>query len=410
MNYRSNHDSKLIFTEVRNQLCGLLLSNDRLTAVRVLPEQKGKIGAVYIAKVKNVVKNIDACFVEIAEGEICFLPLKETAGVLLLNRKSDGRILEGDELPVQIVRDAQKNKQASVTARISLSNDAFAFTLGKVGVGYSSKLSSRDRERLKEFLSAHHLPKSLPCMNCNLSIGMVVRTRAAEYSEEELYKSLEELSSQLVNMWNKASHLVCFSCIMEAPADYETILQQLVYPYEYSEILTDRKLLYEELSAYAAKHFPDIRVRLYEDANYSLSKLYALNTKLNAALERRVWLKSGGYLVIEPTEALTVIDVNSGKYETKKSNLETFYKINLEAAEEIALQLRLRNLSGIIIIDFINMNSDSQRNELLEHLRRLVHRDKQKTSVIDITPLGLVEITRKKEYKPLSEQFQTAEK
>ena len=126
------------------------------------------------------------------------------------------------------------------------------------------------------------------------------------------------------------------------------------------------------------------------------------------ALERRVWLKSGGYLIIEPTEALTVIDVNSGKYEARKGYGETCRKINLEAAEEIALQLRLRNLSGMILVDFINMEEEEEKTELLSCLRKLVKSDKVKTTVVDMTPLGLVEITRKKVNKPLAEQWAAA--
>ena len=137
----------------------------------------------------------------------------------------------------------------------------------------------------------------------------------------------------------------------------------------------------------------------------SLGKLYGLDSKADMALGTRVWLKSGGYLVIEPTEAMTVIDVNSGKYEAGKGTQETAFRINCEAAEEIALQLRLRNLSGMILVDFINMDSKEREEQLLQQLKSAVQGDKQKTNVIDMTALGLVEITRKKSYKPLREQL-----
>lgn len=148
-----------------------------------------------------------------------------------------------------------------------------------------------------------------------------------------------------------------------------------------------------------------IPVRLYQDSMLSLSTLYSLEGKLKTALDSRVWLKSGGYLVIEPTEALTVIDVNSGKYESEKNPQDAYRQINLEAAAEVAFQLRLRNLSGIIIVDFINMQSPSDNARLLYVLRDLVKRDGVKTTVVDMTPLGLVEITRKKISKPLREQL-----
>ena len=136
-----------------------------------------------------------------------------------------------------------------------------------------------------------------------------------------------------------------------------------------------------------------------------LSKLYSLDTALERALSKRVWLKSGGYLVIEPTEAMVVIDVNTGKYTGKKSQEETIVKINLEAADEIGRQLRLRNLSGIILIDFIDMEKELHKKQVMEALQRAVSKDPVKTVVVEMTRLNLVEVTRKKVRKPLYEQI-----
>lgn len=135
-----------------------------------------------------------------------------------------------------------------------------------------------------------------------------------------------------------------------------------------------------------------------------------MEARLSEALERRVWLKSGGYLVFDRTEALTCIDVNSGKYVGKKNAEETYFEINMEAAREIGHQLLLRNISGIIIIDFINMQTEERRRLLMEALRSIVSGDPMKTVVVDMTPLGLVEVTRKKEKKSLWEQLHTAGK
>ena len=147
-------------------------------------------------------------------------------------------------------------------------------------------------------------------------------------------------------------------------------------------------------------------LEFYEDSNYPLEKLAGIKTKLDKALSKRVWLKSGGNLVIEPTEALTVIDVNTGKaIEGKRNKETTFFKVNCEAAKEAARQIRLRNLSGIIIIDFINMKNSDNNLALLHSLREWTADDPVTTKVIDMTPLGLVEITRKKIHMPLSEQL-----
>lgn len=423
---------KLVFTEYKGRQCALLLKGGRLIAASFYSQAEGsKIGAVYVGKIKNIAKNIDACFVEIEDGEICFLPMKKAAAPFLTNRVWDGRLLAGDELLVQVERDAQKNKQASVTAHISLSNDYFAIVLGAPRMGFSAKLSkeqketaisfleehsfldkgqlTRDPSRLmseavfddfgQEFLSENSL-KDIP------PFGAIVRTRFGELMDrEEALIHFYTLTEAFFRMIRDGRTRKCFSCLIKAPAPWEAAVQGMAVPGEYHEIVTDREELYESLAAYCAVHMPDKQLRFYQETGLSLSSLYALESKMETAMKPRVWLKSGGYLVIEPTEALTVIDVNSGKYETGKDVGEAVRRLNHEAAEEIALQLRLRNLSGIILVDFINMEEPGSGLALLEHLRALVREDKVRTTVVDITPLGLVEITRKKQKQPLSEQF-----
>ena len=147
-------------------------------------------------------------------------------------------------------------------------------------------------------------------------------------------------------------------------------------------------------------HLPNIR--FYEDS-YPLYKLYSLETALSHALSRKVWLKSGGSLIIEPTEALVSIDVNTGKFDGKKNLEDTFFKTNLEAAAEIAVQLKLRNLSGIIIVDFIDMKEEGHREQLLSNFEAALKKDPVKTTILGFTRLNLVELTRKKVRKPLHE-------
>ncbi len=412
MPLRDTTEGTLLFTSYRDKLCGLLCVGNRLIAAQVLQEEGNRIGAIYIGKVKNVVKNLAACFVEIAEGEICFLACKDAKAPILLNRKYDGRILQGDELLVQISREAQKTKQASVTADISISNEYGAFTVGAAGIGYSNKLTGLKKAALKALLPETELMNEL---RSQTNLGLVIRTKAGECTEEVLLQKLQALYEELQFLIQTAAHRTCFTCVRQAPEDFETVLDKLAYPYEYNEIITDNATLLSNLETYCNEHLPDKKVRLYEDADFDLSKLYSLEQKMDTALNARIWLKSGGYLVIEHTEALTVIDVNSGKYEPRgaSQNRNASSAVNLvnrEAAEEIALQLRLRNLSGIILVDFINMNSKEAEEELLEIMRNLVRKDKVKTTVIDMTALGLMEITRKKQNKPLREQFYKQER
>ncbi len=414
---------KLIFTDYQDKSGALLIQDNRLKAARFWTAEQSKIGAVYICKVKNVVSNIKAYFVEIGgeNHEICFLSQKDATHPFLLNRPFDGRILEGDEFPVQVIKDAQKTKQASVTTFISLSNEYFAISAGDPKTGYSAKFTPAEKERLKNILQdpKWSLPiVKLPYKNAVgneliLSSGLVVRTQAACIDDSDsLYQSFQDLMTQWSNLFQTAVHRTCFSCLREAASPWQTALDELVTPHEYEEIITDDMQLFHKIQALemqASNVCPAKKpIRLYDEkqaAQLPLSKLYGLSTKIEEALGRRIWLKSGGYLVIDKTEALTVIDVNSGKYDAKKDNQQAFLAINREAAEEIALQLRLRNLSGIILVDFINMKSSKSNQELMEYLGRLVAKDRQKTTVVDMTPLGLVELTRQKGYKSLAEQL-----
>ena len=172
------------------------------------------------------------------------------------------------------------------------------------------------------------------------------------------------------------------------------------------EIVTDDPEVFQAVQNYLNCYGEyEIPLRFYEDKLLPLSKLYSLESVLERSLQERVWLKSGGFLVIQPTEAFVCIDVNTGKFSGKKEIQETFRKINLEAAKEIAWQLRLRNLSGIILIDFINMENQEDKKELLHTLQAYLNQDPIKGTVVDITPLNIVEVTRKKVRKPLLEEW-----
>ena len=176
------------------------------------------------------------------------------------------------------------------------------------------------------------------------------------------------------------------------------------------EIIVGDSELYAKIQSYFASEIPEKQnlLRLYDDASFPLGSLYSTQTAIEKALREKVWLKNGGYLVIQPTEALTVIDVNSGKNTGKSKNEEGIMKINLEAAREAAKQIRLRNLSGIIIIDFINLESDENAARLMREFRALLAKDPIQTTLVDITPLNLVEVTRKKVHRPLYEQIKNS--
>ena len=196
----------------------------------------------------------------------------------------------------------------------------------------------------------------------------------------------------------------------EAPPPYIVDLKN-IYQEGLTEIVVEDARLYEEIKGYLSEEQPEDmgKLRFYKDKLLPLSKLYSIEARIQNALKEKVWMKSGAYLVIQPTEALTVIDVNTGKCIGKKKDDKVYFKINVEAAKEAAKQIRLRNLSGIILIDFVNLESKDKMEELLEAFRNYLHQDPVQTTLVDMTKLQLVEVTRKKVRKPLDEALKYSE-
>ena len=396
-----------------------LIKHDRLAAVQTFSTARhNRIGAVYLGRIKKIVKNLNACFVEIADGEQCFMHMdREKIVPFLTNRTYDGRLLEGDELLVQLERDAIKTKQAAVTARITLQGEYFVLSMGKSQTGISRKLSENQREYLRRLLEKWQITdregravqeEDVP------PFGVVVRTKAGEADSEEalvdMRREYDRLRSQFTSLFRQGKYRTCYSCLYEA----KTALEEALGPFqkeEYPEIVTDLPQVYEELVQLREQKrlsLEEKQLRLYQDDSFSLEKLYSLHTRLGEALNITVWLKSGANLVIEQTESLTAIDVNTGKcikLPGDQSQADTMRRVNLEAAREVAWQLRLRNLSGIIIVDFINLATLDQEEELLQELRRLTGEVPVTVQVVDMTPLGLVEITRRKVHPSLAEQM-----
>ena len=426
------HDNKLLLTHYQGKLLALLMGNNRLLFVKVYEEQASLVGNIYVGKIQSMAKGIAAAFVEIADKQICFLPMEDCKNPFLLHRAYDGKLKQGDELLVQVTRDAVKTKQPVATTQISLAGKYLAMSLGNDKLGISSKIPSHKKQEITAFLQERGLvdekKKCVPQVgNCeekettptnsntlNPVMGAVIRTNVQELTDfTPLLQEWKALEAELTSIFKTAPYRTAFSPLKKSNKPYLEDLKSY-YIKEFDEILTDDEDIYKELQAYMTEqkqthNIESAPVRLYED-EYPLEKLYSIKTRIEEALGSRVWLKSGGYLVIEPTEALTVIDVNTGKYEASrgKDSEETFFSINMEAAQEIALQLRLRNISGIIIVDFINLETEEKKKQLLEYLKQLTAKDAVRTTVIDMTPLGLVEITRKRVNRPLRELLSPA--
>ncbi|MCD8218630.1 MAG: ribonuclease E/G [Clostridiales bacterium] len=350
---------------------------------------------IYVGKVQNIVKNLNAAFVEVAPGMACYLPLEHVSDPVYVRRNSAKKHpVQGDELLVQVQREAVKTKAPMLSTNLNLTGRYVVLTSENKKIGISSRLDRRIRTHYRELIE-HSL--------CD-RYGVIVRTNAKNAADDAVISEMQSLQRRMDDIISHAENRTCYSCLYRALPGYLSFLQN-TRAEELDEIVTDLPDIYEALSAYCddREDLAQIPRRLYEDDTYPLSAPYNLKKQMERALCKTVFLRSGGSIVIEPTEAMTVIDVNTGKSNSGKDPQKHFKQVNLEAAREIAHQIRLRNLSGIIIVDFIDLVKQEDQEELLGFLRKQVQSDPIPVQVHDITRLNLVEMTRKKVEKSLAE-------
>ena len=392
---------KILIEKTEGQIRTFFLENDEIVEIHCAPadeESAGRhlLGNIYVGKVKNIVPNIGAAFVEIESGVNCYYDMKDAEHAVFTHKIGKKPLCIGDELVVQISKEAVKTKAPTVTGNISFTGRYAVLTHGNTRIGVSSKIPKKVREEYKERLRQFQ----------NDRFGIIVRTNAKDAPFQDVLDEISRLKAEYEKIMSAAPTRVCFSCLRSAPPSYISDLKN-VYMEGMEEIIVGDPELYTRIQAFFAAEIPEKEdlLRLYDDSAFPLGKLYSTQTAIEKALREKVWLRNGGYLVIQPTEALTVIDVNSGKNAGKGKNEEGILKINLEAAREAARQIRLRNLSGIIIIDFINLESEENVGLLLKEFRMRLAGDPIQTTLVDITPLNLVEVTRKKVHRPLYEQI-----
>lgn len=378
-----NDRKQIVITRLQEKVVMLYMENEKIRDVLVgenEPEQSIEVGDIFVGKVQNMVENIKAAFIEIQKDVIGFLPLSECR---------DKKIKGGDELVVQIKKAAVKTKQPVLTIYPEIAGRTLVVSTKSSTKGVSKKITSQERQgQLRELLTEFEQEP----------YGLILRTSAETATDEEILSECQSLLQEMHELMEYSSYKTCFCRLRKETAFYLKYIRSCSLE-NLDRIITDLPQVYEELNPLYGS-----LVQWYEDESYSLDKLLGISSKLTKAFEKRVWLKSGGNLVIEPTEALTVIDVNTGKAVEGKRNRETtFFRMNLEAAEEAARQIRMRNLSGIILIDFIDMKKREHNQKLLEFLREKLAEDQIKTVLVDMTKLGLVEITRMKKNPPLRE-------
>ena len=378
-----------------------LSEEERIVEIRLESDQeKSILGNIYTGQVENIASNIQAAFVQIEPGKRCYYSLAEAQrAVFSAGRKGNGPLRPGDELLVQVSRDAMKGKLPAQTSNLNFTGRYLVLTTGDKKFGLSSKLALEDRHRLSGWLKEE-------AERPDKEFGIIGRTNAADASKEEILKELEWLKGRYHKAVVQGRNRTCFSLVLETEPFYVAAVRD-AYGRDLDEIITDVPKIREMILGYLEEISPELKekLRFYQDKLLPLYKLYRVETALDAIQKEKVWLNSGGFLVIQQTEAFVSIDVNSGKYTGKKKMEETFRKINLEAAAEIGRQLRLRNLSGIILIDFINMENPDHRDELFHVLQKLLRKDQIKSRAIDITPLHILEMTRKKVRRPVIEDI-----
>jgi ribonuclease G len=393
-------EGKILIIKLHGRRLSLLLKGSQILSARAQNDAAVAVGDIYIGKIQSISQNINAAFVDLGNKYLTFLPISDEAPAFVLNRKPDGSLKPGDELPVQITKEPMKTKLAGVTTKLSLPGQYAVVGVKpkgcKDGVQVSAKLDAAKQAHFRGLEELSQIAERF---------RLIVRTNADVMEQEEpLLEEARFLADTLAHILEIAPSRTCYSCLYRNKPDYVSFLEN-AYRSEYDEVVTDLPEVYDTLLEPCRR--ADIPLRLYEDSLLPLYKLYSVEQRMQELADKKVWLKSGGYLVIEPTEALVSIDVNTGKYETGKDKEETFYRINREAAEMIALQLRARNLSGIILVDFINLKSKVRETELLEYMRTLLKRDPVPTRALDMTALGLMELTRKKVAPSLAEQLRS---
>ena len=393
-------DKNMLITELgeRDQIAVL---EDRTLVEHFITRSgaRSMVGNIFLGKVQNVLPGMEAAFIDVGRGRNAVL----YAGEVSYDEEIDGEtpriehvLKAGQNVLVQVTKDPMGGKGARLTQEISLPGRYLVLVPNSQVFGISRRLPDPERQRLKDILKRVRPPEH----------GLIVRTAAEGASEEDLEKDLERLRAEWAEIEKSKKRGKAPRVLYEEPELTVRVVRDMFNEGEFKEIVTDSPLLYERVRQYLESVAPELvsKVRMHTGPLPVLEAYHALE-QIYKALDRKVWLPSGGYIVIDKTEAMTVVDVNTGKHVGKANLEETVTKTNTEAAEEIARQLRLRDIGGIIIIDFIDMLFERNRQKVIDMLKNELAQDKTRSQVFDIGPLGLLEVTRKRVSAGLLESF-----
>ncbi|MCZ4516461.1 Rne/Rng family ribonuclease, partial [Streptomyces sp. ActVer] len=358
------------------------------------------VGNVYLGKVQNVLPSMEAAFIDIGKGRNAVLYAGEVnfeaLGMANGPRRIESALKSGQSVLVQVTKDPIGHKGARLTSQVSLPGRYLVYVPEGSMTGISRKLPDTERARLKTILK-----KIVP-----EDAGVIVRTAAEGASEDELRRDVERLQAQWEDIQKKAKGGNAPTLLYGEP-DMTVRVVRDIFNEDFTKVIVSGDEAWDTIHGYVAHVAPDLADRLSRwTSEVDVFATYRIDEQLAKALDRKVWLPSGGSLVIDKTEAMIVIDVNTGKFTGQGGNLEeTVTRNNLEAAEEIVRQLRLRDLGGIVVIDFIDMVLESNRDLVLRRLLECLGRDRTKHQVAEVTSLGLVQMTRKRVGQGLLESF-----
>jgi ribonuclease G len=367
-----------------------VLEDGELVEFYIERAKRSVVGNVYLGRVQDVLPGMEAAFVDIGLAKNAFLYVDDVVDAEGIDMPAGKRdiskmLQQGQQLMVQVLKDPMGTKGARITTEITLPGRFLVLMPFTDFVGVSKKLPREERDRLHKIVAEVAPP----------GIGVIVRTAAVECDERDIESDLEFL----LRLWRRVSHQAREGLAPEVvytEMDLALRMVRDVFGEDFDQLVTDDRQLHQKTLSFLKKTSPQLsrRVKLHRD-KVSLFDSRELAPQIRAGLKRKVWLPSGGYIALDRTEAFIAIDVNTGRYVGKRSLEETILRTNLEAAEEIVKQLRLRDLGGIIVIDFIDMEDPSNRQQVSSAFEQALRKDRARTRVMEISRLGLLEMTRK---------------
>ncbi|MCA1840595.1 MAG: ribonuclease E/G [Actinomycetota bacterium] len=381
----------------RNQI-GILDKRELVEHYVAHNEEQSLVGNIYMGRVQNVLPGMEAAFLDIGEARNAVL----YAGEVSFDEEVDGptprieaMLKSGQPVLAQVTKDPMGSKGARLTTEVSIAGRYLVLVPSADFVGISRRLPDDERKRLRD-ITAQLRPDGL---------GLIVRTAAEGATEQDLQRDV----ARLVRIWNEVSEASKKAkppkLIHGEPELVIRVVRDLLTS-DFERVVVDDEAVFARIKDYIGEVTPELadKMELYSE-ELPLFERYHVVEQIRKAIDRKVWLKSGGHIVIDRTEAMTVVDVNTGRFVGKSNLEETVLQANLEAAQEVAKQLRLRDIGGIIVIDFIDMMYERNRDELLNTFKDALQADKTRTQVFGVSELGLVQMTRKKVSEGLLEAF-----